>query len=134
MVIVLFKSSWTYPKGAPELQCQAMTPNHAGNLPQKTVSPFVLVPEAIVVGQGQLLQIKIMPTSISNDFKGFMIQARTDLDKIVGQFNVDKNELAVPRNCDSENSTATHSSPDLKSFIVFEWKAPEDFVGKVHFQ
>lgn len=134
VVIVSFKSSWSYPGGAPESQCQAMTPFHGGFLPQETMSTFQLVPQATIVGQGQVLRIKIMPTSISNNFKGFMIQARTQSDKIVGQFNVDKNDLAVPRNCDSENSTATHSSRELKKLMVLEWKAPEDFVGKVHFQ
>ena len=134
VVIVLFNSSWSYPSGAPESQCQAMTPVHGGFLPQQTKSSFELVPEAVVVFQGQLLKITIMPTSTSNEFKGFMIQARTQLNKIVGQFNVDKNELAVLRNCDSENSTATHSSRESKRMMVLEWEAPVDFEGKIHFQ
>lgn len=132
--IVLFRSSWSSPNGAPESQCQTMTPGH-GVAPQETPSPFVVLPEATIVGQGQMLQMMLLPSvSTHTDFKGFMIQARTDLDKIVGQFDVDKNVLAIALNCDSVNSTATHSSRVSKRTMVLEWKAPEDFVGKVHFQ
>ncbi|CAO1330498.1 unnamed protein product [Diamesa serratosioi] len=133
VIIVLFESSCCFPDGAPESQCQAMTPNH-GYPPQQTKSPFVVEPDANIVGQGQILQIKIISSSLlHNDFKGFMIQARTVTNQIVGQFKVDENELVIARNCGTENSTATHSSFVLKSIMILEWKAPEDFVGKVNF-
>ena len=134
VAIVLFKSSWSSPNGAPVSQCQAMTPDHRVP-PQQTKSPFVVETGARIVGQGQMLQLIIMSsTTVDNYFKGFMIQARTETSKIVGQFNVDGNELAILINCETNNSTATHSSRVEKNTMILDWKAPDDFVGKVNFQ
>lgn len=68
---------------------------------------------------------------------GFILQARQiqNQDTIIGKFvsvpDPNKEHIIT---CNSENDTVTHSSPEDKPAMTFQWEAPTDFLGGIEFR
>jgi len=121
----------SYPNGPSNLACVTMTPNHGGAAAQTTTSPYQVTVSSQSVKAGETLTVTIGGSA----FKGFFMQARTNEEdyQIVGEFlsaDIDFNL----RNCTNTFDGVTHASNVDKTSISFQWKAPEYFIGTIHFQ
>ena len=84
------------------------------------------------------MTIELKPKSSGDEFKGFLIQARSvDGDDIIGTWEKldDKKNTKYLQcsNTESEesHSALTHSDPSPKESVKAKWTPPQDFSGKV---
>ncbi|KAL0811036.1 hypothetical protein ABMA28_010316 [Loxostege sticticalis] len=137
-LLVLIKSSEQYGSGAPSVACNDQLPRHSTIQPQTSVPPYVIVPSSSQVRQGDVLNVTVgSPAGAPVPIGGFILQARSiqDQDKIVGKF-ISVSDPANTRltTCSTDNDTATHSNPEEKPALSFQWEAPTDFLGGVEFR
>jgi len=111
--------------------CYNMTPIHGEWEPQNaSMAPFLVIPHLIKVNRGQKLKVTLQSVTMDFNFKGFMIQARTEsTSMIVGNFLGGKSMV-----CAGSYSTATHSEASAKFSKLLTWKAPTDYQGNIRFQ
>lgn len=110
-------------------------PVHSNIPPEATQSLFQLIPQASVVGQGQILRVEIPSDIPQLAFKGFIIQARGSNGRVVGRFASSADGLVKLINCDGgAQNTATHSSTSPKVDFGLDWQAPNDYLGEVYFK
>lgn len=124
------------PNGAPQRDdvCSDMLPLHGANS-QPLPAPFELIASENDIKGGERLKITIK-NSGSATFKGFLLQARTDeRNEIVGEFyGIAQSEPFNFRDCAlKSHNTVTHANNNPKQNLTFEWKAPNDFEGKIYF-
>uniref|UniRef100_A0A1L8E3J5 Putative reeler domain protein n=1 Tax=Nyssomyia neivai TaxID=330878 RepID=A0A1L8E3J5_9DIPT len=132
----ILRLSQPLPNGAPESVCFTLLPFHGGGIaPQTNVAPFSFQPSASVIGQGQTLRVEIEGLTSELTFGGFMLQARSVAPPygVIGRFNPTSDGLVKLINCNGQDNTITHVSPQAKTRISVEWEAPQDYVGPVVF-
>jgi Reeler domain len=123
------------PNGAPESTCSTLLPIHGGGIPpEATQSLFQVIPQASVVGQGQILRIEIPSDIPQLSFKGFMIHARASNGRVVGRFASSADGLVKLINCDGAQNTATHANTNPKIDFGLDWQAPTDYLGDIIFK
>lgn len=133
-VISLFSGSfvYSYPGGAPEQACETLLPEHMSEPPQEEPSPYIIEVDNNNVNGGDVLKITITSTDETIDFKGFIIQAREQIDtyKTIGEFNFDTN-LGKSFKCLNDADTVTHTSRDSKKSVTFNYIPPKWFDGEI---
>ncbi|XP_052281375.1 putative ferric-chelate reductase 1 [Dreissena polymorpha] len=111
-----------YPSGAPVGACDNMAPNHGVVAGQTSTAPYQLTVSKLVFGCKETLKLTLN-SSTSDQLKGYLCQARTDLTK-----NVTTGTLKAinggNNKCDG-NGSVTHMSNVSKSAVEFEWTASE---------
>lgn len=122
------------PNGAPVSTCSTLMPVHSNILPEATQSLFQIIPQANVVGQGQILRIEIPSDIPSLSFKGFMIHARAQNGRVVGRFASSADGLVKLIDCSGPQNTATHANTSPKVDFGLDWQAPTDFLGDIIFK
>lgn len=136
VLLSLLHSATSFSHGAPETTCSTLTPNH-GVDSQTSVAPFEVIPGKQNVAPGSKITLMIK-SSIGAQFKGFIIQARSETgsDSALGHFTSIPSDTKT-MSCSGGNlnaqNTATHTSPDLKTSLQFEWEAPDYYEGPVVF-
>lgn len=123
-----------FPNGAPTSTCSTLMPVHRNILPEATQSLFQIIPQASVVGQGQILRIEIPSDIPSLSFKGFMIHARAPNGRVVGRFASSADGRVKLIDCGGSQNSATHSDTSPKVDFGLDWQAPSDFLGDVIFK
>lgn len=122
------------PNGAPISTCSTLMPVHGNIRPETTQSLFQIIPQASVIGQGQILRIEIPSDIPSLSFKGFMIHALTPNGKVVGRFASSADGLVKLIDCSGPQNTATHANTSPKVDFGLDWQAPTDFLGDIIFK
>merc|ERR1711976_860051 len=118
------------PDGAPVQACRDLTPDHI--VPPQTSEPnFQLEVEQNTENNGY--RVKLNKTT-DEQFKGFIIQARTESGDITGRFEIldpDNTGLLMCRNANGEEaeSTVTHKNNLLKDSVEFDYYLPEGSDG-----
>jgi hypothetical protein len=122
------------PNGAPESTCSTLMPVHSNIPPEATQSLFQVIPQASVVGQGQILRVEIPSDIPQLSFKGFMIHARASNGRVVGRFASSADGLVKLISCDGAQNTATHANTAPKVDFGLDWQAPTDYLGDIIFK
>ncbi|KAJ2944971.1 hypothetical protein O0L34_g1868 [Tuta absoluta] len=139
-LLFLLKSSEQHGSGAPPDACIDQLPKHSTpNLqPQTSPPPYLIVTSASQVRQGDVLNVTIgSPAGAPVPIGGFILQARQvqNPDTIIGQFVSVPDEASTKIiSCRGQNDTVTHSNPEDKPAMTFQWQAPTDIVGSIEFR
>ncbi|KAM3958035.1 putative ferric-chelate reductase 1 homolog [Aphomia sociella] len=137
-ILFLIKSSEQHGSGAPPGACIDQLPRHSTIEPQSTVPPYIILTSSSQVRQGDILNVTVgSPAGAPVPIGGFILQARNiqNPDTIVGKFiSVPDPEATHIINCRGNNDTVTHSSPNEKPAMTFQWQAPTDFLGGIEFR
>ncbi|KAL4713753.1 hypothetical protein ACJJTC_004284 [Scirpophaga incertulas] len=137
-IIVLIRSSQQHSSGAPSGACIDQLPRHSTIIPQTSVPPYVIIPSASQVRQGDTMNVTIgSPAGAPVPIGGFILQARQiqNPDTIVGKFtSVPDPGITHMTTCSNQNDTVTHSNPQEKPALTFQWQAPTDFLGGIEFR
>ncbi|XP_045540142.1 putative ferric-chelate reductase 1 homolog [Papilio machaon] len=136
-VFLLIKYSEQYGSGAPPGACVDQTPRHSGIPAQSSVPPYAIYTSS-QVRQGDVLNVTIgsalgAPVIIG----GFILQARQvqNPDTIEGTFTkVPNTEMTQIISCRGYNDSVTHTNPEGKPELTFQWKAPDDYLGGIFFR
>lgn len=134
LISVLCGNSLQHSRGAPISRCVTLTPSHQGTLPQETPAPFKIFPRENSVGNGRTLSVEIRATEEGRTFRGYMLQARTTENVVVGQFKPVEGRESNFLDCTGLATTMTNANNNEDSSVVFEWTAPLQFTGIVKFQ
>ncbi|XP_048487412.1 putative ferric-chelate reductase 1 homolog [Plutella xylostella] len=137
LMLLLARPSDQHGSGAPAGACIDQLPRHADIQPQASVPPYIVTTSASQVRQGDTLRVTITsPGGVATPIGGFILQGRSvqNPDTIVGQFTSVPDDLAQITSCRGDNDTATHTSPDSKPALTFDWLAPTDLLGGVGFR
>ena len=110
------------PGGAPLTACETMTPIHGANQDQTGDLPLKVIVETPIVS-GQLISIRIEGTDILQSFGGFLVQARTQNEELIGTFHLSEN-VGVTNCRNIFGSSATHISSTQKTAVDIMWEAP----------
>jgi len=117
--------------GAPKSQCGSMVPGH--EIPaQNSLVPYDVVLEKTSIDPGSQVLVEIKQKG-SDTFKGFLIQARTDDEDIIGTFETVDGANKYLSCGNNIQSAVTHSNPGDKDSVKVKWTAPSDFTGSVTF-
>ncbi|XP_075985959.1 putative ferric-chelate reductase 1 homolog [Anticarsia gemmatalis] len=137
-ILALVKYSEQYSSGAPSGACVDQTPRHENIPAQSTAPPYLILTSSAQVRQGDTLDVTVgSPAGAPLPIGGFILQARQiqNPDIIVGKFiGVPDSSKVHMTTCTSDNDTVTHSSPEDKPAMTFQWQAPDDFLGGVEFR
>ncbi|XP_018114044.1 putative ferric-chelate reductase 1 isoform X2 [Xenopus laevis] len=127
-----FVSVFSYPYGQISASCDTMLPQHKGNRPQATASPFFITVSKTSFNSGDSITVKIQSSS-DYTFKGFILEALSvGGDTITGAFTTTGNTQGL--SCSGgPNSAVSHSDPNPKTSITTSWTAPSG-VGPVRFR
>jgi len=134
MVMMTVSPVISYSMGAPDAACSAMTPGHQ-HQPQEGPVPANLTLSSDFVRPGDMLGVELK-TRESQQFKGFIIQARSAKDKgnQVGSFVVSGDQASYMTCGRGIHNSITHRKSNLKESIQAQWRAPYDFDGEVVFR
>ncbi|KAG6443425.1 putative ferric-chelate reductase 1 homolog [Manduca sexta] len=135
-ILFVVRETTQHGSGAPPGACADQMPRHSGVEVQTSVPPYMILTSGAQVRQGDVLNVTIgSPAGAPVPIGGFILQAREiqDPDAIVGKF------VKVPPTthvitCSGTNDTVTHSSPEEKPAMTFQWQAPSDFLGGIEFR
>ncbi|XP_047036752.1 putative ferric-chelate reductase 1 homolog [Helicoverpa zea] len=138
LVAVVIQQTEQYSSGAPSGACIDQTPRHESIKPQSSTPPYLILTSASQVRQGDTLEVTVgSPAGAPLPIGGFILQARQiqNQDQIVGKFvGLPDDKLTHLVTCSNANDTVTHSSPEDKPAMTFQWQAPTDFLGGVEFR
>lgn len=127
-----------YSSGAPSAACVDQTPRHESIQPQSSTPPYMILTSSAQVRQGDILNVTVgSPAGAPLPIGGFILQARQiqNPDVIVGTFvGLPDPHRVHMTTCSNANDTVTHSSPEDKPAMTFQWRAPTDFLGGVEFR
>lgn len=141
IVLLVGLAAWcnAFPNGAPRSEgiCNSMVPSHEVE-PEVGISPYHLNVSATTVRGGERIEVEIYSDD-EWDFKGFLLQARTNEVefRIIGEFFPAEGETTKfhYRDCQGGNDNAvTHFDNSPKEKIKFSWQAPHNFNGSIHFR
>ncbi|XP_052089515.1 defense protein l(2)34Fc-like [Mytilus californianus] len=120
-----------YPTGAPTLACQTRTPQHNGTATQNRAKPYTVTANSTYYTATENVLVTIKGTNGAN-FKGFLIQMRTDNQQIVGTFTVITTAESQLLQCNNVNGAAiTHTNNNDKTELLAIWTPPAQPVGNV---
>lgn len=94
VVAVGIPSIYAYSKGAPDSQCDSMTPKHGPVQPQKSAAPYDIILNKKSIRAGETLTITIKGKSKENVIKGLLVQARVGSTPI-GAFDVSASQRFI---------------------------------------
>ncbi|CAH2058294.1 unnamed protein product, partial [Iphiclides podalirius] len=139
VALLLFaQNTEQYGSGAPPGACVDQMPRHSGIMAQTSVPPYALTASASQVRQGSILNVTIgSPFGAPVPIGGFLLQARQvqSPDTIEGTFvGVPSAAMAQIISCRGNNDSVTHTSPEDKPPLTFQWRAPDDLLGGVFFR
>ena len=81
---------------------------------------------------GVSTEIELTHDGSDAQFKGYMVQARTDADdSVIGAFEIISDDAQYVECGSVAQSAVTHVFSEAKESIKMKWKAPSDFTGKV---
>ncbi|KAL1248469.1 hypothetical protein QQF64_021787 [Cirrhinus molitorella] len=111
-----------YGNGAVSEVCGSMTPRHGADA-QTTTAPFTVTADKTTFKEGD--QITVTLNGQSNQFEGFMLQARqVGATTSIGTFSL-MDGITQLLSCDGASSRAvSHNSGSKKSSIQAKWTAP----------
>ncbi|KAG1969365.1 ferric-chelate reductase [Pimephales promelas] len=95
-----------------------------------TEPPYTVTSDASNYTDGQVITVTLQANNTG--FKGFLLQARDEKGP-VGTFTVLGNNSQL-LSCGTEGSAVSHTSNDVKSTIVAQWKAPNINNTDIHFR
>lgn len=122
-----------YGSGAPPSACTDQKPIHPGVQELLEPHPYQIVTSASQVRQNDVISVTI--TSNIGGPNGFLLQARKIQDGTTfGTFTKHPVEITKRISCVNENDTVTHTSPNSKPALTFEWKAPTNYLGAFEFR
>ena len=108
-----------------------MTPGHGLQPQANRNAPFLVKLSASKIAKGSEVIVELKSNS-GETFKGFIIEARSDDDSIIGTFETISSDDARYLSCDSTpQSAVTHTSNSLKKSVKVRWSPPSDFTGNV---
>ncbi|KAM4722464.1 putative ferric-chelate reductase 1 [Rhinophrynus dorsalis] len=120
-----------FPNGRVEPACSTMIPHH-GVEPQTSQAPYTLTTSSNTYSPGQEITVTLSTTG--TQFKGFLIQARTDNGTTpVGSFKVITPD-AQPLTCTTAAAAVSHTSNNLKTSIQVIWVAADSNGTDIHFR
>ncbi|XP_039531820.1 putative ferric-chelate reductase 1 [Pimephales promelas] len=119
-----------FKNGQVSLACMSMTPGHETNLNSTLEPPYTVTSDASNYTDGQVITVTLQANNTG--FKGFLLQARDEKGP-VGTFTVLGNNSQL-LSCGTEGSAVSHTSNDVKSTIVAQWKAPNINNTDIHFR
>ncbi|XP_040263266.1 putative ferric-chelate reductase 1 [Bufo bufo] len=112
---------YAYPDGKVTSSCVTMTPVH-GVQAQTSSPPYTLTLDKYTYSAGEKIQVTL--SSSATQFKGFLIQARSESSTTpVGSF-VTTNSNTQTLTCTSAASSVSHTSSTAKPNIAVTWVAP----------
>ncbi|XP_075688332.1 putative ferric-chelate reductase 1 [Rhinoderma darwinii] len=122
-----------YPNGKISDSCDSMLPTHGGNGPQSTVSiPYLITVSSTTFVPGDIITVTIQCKSSSDNFKGFLLEARlVGGSGITGTFTTSDSNAQI-LTC-AGNAAVSHTNNNLKKSITASWTAPEG-AGPVRFR
>ncbi|XP_068624123.1 putative ferric-chelate reductase 1 homolog [Battus philenor] len=136
--LLLIQYSEQYGSGAPPMACVDQLPRHSGIAPQTSVPPYSVTTSSSQVRQGDILNVTIgSPFGAPVPVAGFILQARQvqNPETIEGMFKgVPSLAMAQIISCRGNNDSVTHTSPEEKPALTFQWRAPDDFLGGIFFR
>jgi hypothetical protein len=109
-----------------------MFPFHGNADAQNYMALVQIVPHAIRVNRGQLLKVTLRSVVANYTFRGFLVEARSQSNAILGNFMPNQNIKVFT--CENSYSAACHADPSGKSEQLLTWKAPRDYRGSVYFR
>lgn len=127
---VMFNKCLCYPAGAPDAQCERMTPSHGVNA-QTGASPYEIQVDKPYYMPGSNVNLYIR--SSNEKIKGFLIQARqVGANSATGMFET------LPTNgkyvaCGNSKGAVTHTTRLAVKRIDFEWTPPSNLAGNISF-
>ncbi|XP_077083354.1 putative defense protein 3 [Siphateles boraxobius] len=119
-----------YKNGQVTKACMSMTPGHDTNLTSPLEPPYTVTSGASNYTDGQVITVTLQANNTG--FKGFLLQARDEKGP-VGTFTV-MGDNAQLLSCGTQGSAVSHTSDDVKSTIVAQWKAPNSNNRDIHFR
>ncbi|XP_021363148.1 putative ferric-chelate reductase 1 [Mizuhopecten yessoensis] len=131
-VVVLLANvgvAWSYSMGAPSSTCSTMFPLHNGSPAQTSQSPYFFQFIKSTYSPGELISVNLAGNGVL--LKGYQIQARDGVGKVVGQFTSAAGGRTI--NCGVENGALTHQNARDKPGVSFTWQAPNPAVGNIVF-
>ncbi|XP_022837537.1 putative ferric-chelate reductase 1 homolog [Spodoptera litura] len=138
VVAMVIHQTEQYGSGAPSGACIDQTPRHESIPAQSSTPPYIILTSTAQVRQGDTLQVTVgSPAGAPLPIGGFILQARQiqNPDVIVGKFvGVPDTTMTHVTTCSNPNDTVTHSSPEDKPAMTFQWQAPTDFLGGIEFR
>ncbi|KAM3914854.1 putative ferric-chelate reductase 1 isoform 2-T6 [Leptodactylus fuscus] len=109
-----------FPNGNVEKACETMIPQHGVDA-QPSFSLYSLSFSSVNHTEGLGFIVTLRKHPITDDFKGFMIQARApNGNKPQGRFIVSSSD-AQTLTCTTQESAVSHTSPILKSNVSVLW-------------
>ncbi|XP_025420155.1 putative ferric-chelate reductase 1 homolog [Sipha flava] len=131
-VLCFLQATHGYESGAPELTCRTMIPGH-GEAAQTSVPNYRIATSENVTSSRT--RVTLTAPKVNDYFIGFLIEARVpgSNEDAVGSFvQVPQDSLTLDCN-QVPSSGVTHSSNTKKKSVEFDWEAPDNFNGQVHF-
>ncbi|XP_075142541.1 putative ferric-chelate reductase 1 [Leptodactylus fuscus] len=124
-----------WPSGKINASCDNMLPVHGGNVPQSSVSPYVITVSNTTFVPGDTITVTIQSKSGSDTFKGFLLEARLiGGDWITGSFTILDSSISQTLTCGTQaNAAVSHTDSNLKKSISASWTAPQG-AGPVRFR
>lgn len=119
VVVMIIGNAVGYPSGAPAEQCNLMTPNHDAAVSQQfNTSPYTISLSASTYGCKGREEINVT-LSGTQTFKGFLCQARTNVNVSTSSGILTANSNTAKSIC---GSSITHTSSETKNSLSFQWK------------
>ncbi|XP_041458013.1 putative defense protein 3 isoform X2 [Lytechinus variegatus] len=140
---MLFAFTVAYQTGAPVSACGTAKPGHV-NVTQDTStpidpadnanSPYSFTVEGSEYNPGGELEVSITIASGTDNFQGFLLQARkVDDSTVVGTFTEPDSDIGQLLTCTNAGDTVTHTNNTEKTEQSFTWHAPSDLTGNITF-
>ncbi|VDI17203.1 Hypothetical predicted protein [Mytilus galloprovincialis] len=128
VVILLYCSNVHGKKsGALQSSCDNMTPGHTGTA-QTSPAPYRVVVSKTKYTGGDTISVTLQKTA-SNQFRGYLMQARNQAGKKIAGFNLIANSKYLQ--CDSPRDAVTHTEASDKDSVTFQFTAPQTSQGNI---
>ncbi|XP_054284448.1 defense protein l(2)34Fc-like [Macrosteles quadrilineatus] len=112
--------------------CETMDPSHGGT-PQKSPPPYQFYLHSDVIPNRLSAHFAIKSANPDVQFSGFMVQARDDTGKPIGEFDTGCVDIRVMTCFGVFANTAIHLDSEPKTEAHMRWLPDTDFVGNVTF-
>lgn len=119
------------PEGVPADACETMNPGHAA-APQTTPCPYKLYLNKYDISKNEKVMFTIEAPQ-GRKIGGFMVQARNNDGKPIGEFVVTANDIKTIDCSGGKRNTASHTSSEPKDKVQMSWKPPESYAGTCTF-
>lgn len=132
VIAVLVGITRAFPTGASDGECTTLSPIHGVN-PRSSSSPYTINIDKITYGSDTTTITVTISSTSGASFKGFMIKAVHNSDKITG-----KGTFIIGTATDKKllcgNTAVTHTNSNSKTSIQLTWRAPSSNEGALIFR